>query len=61
MASMQITGGVGAAASGKVGNNGALDPLLMGLSPEPATSVGSAGEGSGEENPFSSEDRKSVV
>lgn len=55
MASMQITGGVGAAASGKVGNNGALDPLLMGLSPEPATSVGSAGEGSGEENPFSSE------
>ena len=55
MASMQITGGVGAAASGKAGNNGALDPLLMGLSPEPATSVGSAGEGSGEENPFSSE------
>ncbi len=55
MASMQIAGGVGAAAPGKAGNNGGLDPLLMGLSPEAAAAAGAQGEGSAEESPFASE------
>jgi len=55
MASMQIAGGAGAAALGKAGNNGGLDPLLMGLSPEAAAAAGAQGEGSEEESPFASE------
>ena len=55
MASMQIAGGAGAAAPGKAGNNGGLDPLLMGLSPEAAAAAGAQGEGSAEESPFASE------
>lgn len=55
MASMQIAGGAGAAAPGKAGNNGGLDPLLMGLSPEAAAAAGAQGEGSEEESPFASE------
>jgi len=55
MASMQIAGGAGAVAPGKAGNNGGLDPLLMGLSPEAAAAAGAQGEGSEEESPFASE------
>ena len=55
MASMQIAGGAGASAPGKAGNNGGLDPLLMGLSPEAAAAAGAQGEGSPEESPFASE------
>ena len=55
MASMQIAGGSGAGSPTKAGNNGGLDPLLMGLSPEAAAAAGAQGEDSSEESPFASE------
>jgi len=55
MASMQIVGGAGAAAAGKAGNGGGIDPVLMGLSPDAAAAAGMSGEGSLQEHPFASE------
>ena len=55
MASMQIVGGAGAAAAGKAGNGGGIDPVLMGLSPDAAAAAGMSGDGSLQEHPFASE------
>lgn len=55
MASMQIVGGAGNTGSGKAGNSGGLDPLLMGVSSEAAAVSGSASDGSEQEHPFASE------
>jgi len=52
---MQIVGGAGAAAAGKAGNGGGIDPVLMGLSPDAAAAAGMSGDGSLQEHPFASE------